>query len=224
MPCSFGADGNEEGNRTVSVQFGRWQFEGQSPQPDYLAKVSEILSPYGPDGKCSYAEAGATILYFPFHTTEESHKEAQPHRLRSGSVLTWDGRLDSRKELIRLLQQPLSQESSDLEIVAAAYERWGTVSFAKLIGDWALSVWDPTGPTLVLAKDAIGTRHLFYANDKDQVTWCTVLDPLVLLANRRFGVEEEYIAGWLGHFPATHLTPYVGIHSVPPSCFVSLAK
>jgi asparagine synthase (glutamine-hydrolysing) len=44
----------------------------------------------------------------------------------------------------------------------------------------------------------------------------------VLLAGKSFQLEEEYIAGWLAFFPATHLTPYVGIHSVPPSCFVQL--
>src|SRR5262249_28042956 len=33
-----------------------------------------------------------------------------------------------------------------------------------------------------------------------------------------------YIAGWLGQFPATDLTPYVGIHSVPPSCFIRLEQ
>src|SRR6202040_1086421 len=50
----------------------------------------------------------------------------------------------------------------------------------------------------------------------------TIPDPLVLLAAKSFALEEEYIAGWLSFFPATHLTPYVGIHSVPPSCFVRL--
>jgi asparagine synthase (glutamine-hydrolysing) len=49
-----------------------------------------------------------------------------------------------------------------------------------------------------------------------------VLDPLVLSADRTFELEEEYIAGWLGMFPTTHLTPYVGISSVPPACFVRL--
>jgi len=85
------------------------------------------------------------------------------------------------------------------------------------MGDWALSVWNPKDRSLILAKDPIGTRYLYYSLDKDQVSWSTILDPLVLLAEKTFALEEEYIAGWLSFFPATHLTPYVGIHSVPPA-------
>ena len=43
-------------------------------------------------------------------------------------------------------------------------------------------------------------------------------------ASTRSNSNEEYIAGWLSFFPAAHLTPYVGIHSVPPSSFVRLAS
>src|SRR5208283_2214711 len=76
--------------------------------------------------------------------------------------------------------------------------------------------------SLVLAKDFVGTRHLYYSFDEDQVTWSTVLDPLVLFSGKTFSLCEEYIAGWFSFFPAVHLTPYVGIHSVPPSSFVVL--
>ena len=37
-----------------------------------------------------------------------------------------------------------------------------------------------------------------------------------------FHLCEEYIAGWFSSFPAAHLTPYEGIHSVPPASFVVL--
>jgi asparagine synthase (glutamine-hydrolysing) len=75
-----------------------------------------------------------------------------------------------------------------------------------------------------LAKDPIGVRHLYYSFDDRQVTWSTILDPLILLAKRPFALDEEYMAGWLADFPAPHLTPYAGIHSVPPSCFVRLER
>lgn len=208
----------------MSVQFGRWHFEGQPAAPQYLEKVSGVLAPYGPDGKSSYAKGGVDILHFAFHTTRESRQEKQPFLLRSGAVLSWDGRLDNRAEMIALFGPPSAQEVTDLVIVAAAYERWGTGCFGKLIGDWALSVWNPHDRSLIFAKDPIGSRHLFYSAENDHITWCTVLDPLVLFAGRTFELEEEYIAGWLSQFPATHLTPYAGVHAVPPSCFVRLEK
>ena len=204
----------------MSVQFGRWNFDGKPVDRDYLEKAKASIAPYGPDDSGFYSKGNISILYHAFHTTKESRREAQPHVTPSGAIVTWDGRLDNRAELIRRLRDVLAISSTDVSIVVAAYEEWGTDCFAKLIGDWALSIWNPTHRSLILAKDPIGTRHLYYSFDKDQVTWSTILDPLVLLAGKTFALNEEYIAGWFSFFPATHLTPYVGISSVPPSSSV----
>src|SRR5579862_3775557 len=178
----------------MSVQFGRWNFEGQPPSPEYIEKISATLAPYGPDSNECYANGGVTMLYRAFHTTKESHREVQPHVTASGAVITWDGRLDNRAELIGELGNCLTIASTDLAIVAAAYEKWGAESFAKLIGDWTLSIWSPLNHSLRLAKDPIGPRHLYYAIDENQVTWSTILGPLVRFAGRTFAVCEEYIA------------------------------
>ena len=207
----------------MSVQFGRWNFEGQPPAPDYIEKVSATLAPYGPDSNESYSKGGINILYRAFHTTKESHREKQPHISPSGAVITWDGRLDNRADLISELRDSLTVNSTDVAIVAAAYEKWGANCFAKLIGDWALSIWNPRERSILLAKDPIGTKHLYYSFDEKQLAWSTILDPLVRFAGKTFEICEEYIAGWFAiMFPAAHLTPYVGIHAVPPSCFVLL--
>ena len=204
----------------MSIQFGRWNSDGKPIDQTYLAKVKPIIAPYGPDDEGAYAISNVSILYRAFHTTKESRRETQPHVSGSGVVITWDGRLDNRAELIRCLRDVLTISATDVSIVAAAYEEWGTNCFARLVGDWALSIWDANSRSLFLAKDPIGTRHLYYSIDSNQVTWSTILDPLVLFAGKSFALCEEYIAGWFSFFPATHLTPYVGIHSVPPSCSV----
>src|SRR5712692_4369924 len=199
----------------MSVQFGRWKFEDQQPASDYIEKVSAFLAPYGPDSNESYSKGGVKILYRAFHTTKESHCETQPHISPSGAVITWDGRLDNRADLIAQLGssviQPalsfkgsttrslLSPSSTDIEIVAAAYENWQSDCFAKLLGDWALSIWNPGNRSLILAKDPIGTHHLYYSFDNNQVSWSTILDPLVLFAGKTFEICEEYIAGWFAN-------------------------
>jgi asparagine synthase (glutamine-hydrolysing) len=204
----------------MSVQFGRWNWDGKPVDPTYLAKVKPILVPYGPDDEGAYATTNLSILYRAFHTTKESRRETQPHITPSGVVITWDGRLDNRAELISYLRDTLTISATDVSIVAAAYDEWGTNCFSKLVGDWALSLWNANSRSLILAKDPIGTRHLYYSIDNDLVTWSTILDPLVLFANKSFALCEEYIAGWFSFFPAAHLTPYVGIQSVPPSSSV----
>jgi len=206
----------------MSVQFGKWQFEGVSPAPEYLEKVRRIIEPYGPDGSRSYSASGVSVLYSALHATSESPSETQPHVTPSGKVLTWDGRLDNRAEFIALMSSRLRTDSPDVSVVAAAYERWGTRCFARLVGDWALAIWDPQDRSLLLAKDPIGTRPLFYFADDRGLTWSSLLDPLLLCAEKTFALDEEYIAGYFSLFPATHLTPYAGISSVPPACYVRL--
>lgn len=204
----------------MSVQYGRWNFDGRLLGLDNLEKISALLAAYGPDSNETYSASGVKILYRAFHTTKESHVETQPSISRSGAVITWDGRLDNRSELVSQLIDSVCVTSTDVDIVTAAYNKWDTNCLARLIGDWALSVWNPIDRSLILAKDPIGTRHLYYILEKDNVSWCTILDPLVLFAGKSFAISEEYIAGYFVHLAATHLTPYVGIHAVPPSSFV----
>jgi asparagine synthase (glutamine-hydrolysing) len=206
----------------MSAQFGKWTFDGSPASREYLAKVGETLSPYGPDERASYSRAGVDLLYYAFNTTNESRLEIQPHVTRSGAVITWDGRLDNRADLAGFLDGAISALSADVLMVAAAFERWGMNCLAKFVGDWSLAIWNPTDRTVILAKDSIGIRQLYYQRDPTSVTWSTILDPLVFFSEKRAEIEEEYIAGWLSQFPAAHLTPYTGIRSVPPSSFVLL--
>jgi len=208
----------------MSVQFGKWKFDGKPIKPDELEEVRRVLAPFAPDGEGYICDGSFAVLYRAFHTTEESRKEKQPCVLTSGTIITWDGRLDNREELISDLGNALPNDVADVEIVASAYDRWQAKAFAKLLGDWALSVWDAKNRSLILAKDFAGIRPLFYSIKNDSVTWCTVFDPLVLLADHSFRLNKEYVCGWLGLFPAVHLTPYIGIHSVPPASYVRITE
>jgi len=207
----------------MSALFGRWNFDGAPLSVNSIEQVRALLLPYGQDSEGHFSEEGVSLLYQAFHTTKESREEKQPHVLSYGAVLMWDGRLDNREALIDELRGGLSHRDTDISIVAAAFARWDADCFPKLLGDWAISVWDPRKRWLILAKDFLGTRHLYYSIHHDHIAWSTIIDPLVLFANREFAFNEEYFAGWYTSFPATHLTPYAGIHSVPPSCIVTLS-
>ena len=206
----------------MSVQFGQWNFDGAPPSPDLLREAQNTLSPYGPDGENSYIKGSVSILHRPLHTTKEANHETQPYQAASGMVVTWDGRLDNRGEIVAELGATLSRDSPDVAIAAAAYDRWGADVFAKLVGDWAVSVWNPSEQSLILARDFLGARPLHYAVEKGKITWSSILDPLVQLSESTFTLNLEYVAGWLSFFPATDLTPFVGIRSVPPASYVRL--
>jgi len=208
----------------MSIQFGRWISDGGPVDPAYLDRVRDTLAPFAPDGRQDYSTPAIFISYFPFRTTAASRCEIQPHVSPSGAVITWNGRLDNREELLRELNQPVFSNAADVSIVASAWDCFGTKTFGRLIGDWTLSIWDPHAQALLLAKDFLGSRHLYYSVDGRGVTWCSVLDPILLACGKSWKIQEEYLAGLLSFFPAAHLTPYVGIHAVPPSSFALLKQ
>jgi asparagine synthase (glutamine-hydrolysing) len=203
----------------MSVQFGLWNFDHSVIQPSRIANIKATLAPYASEGVAEYSGSEIHLLHLPFHVTGESELEMQPFRTRSGQMVLWDGRLDNRQELIISLATEL-QGRADAEIAAAALERWGIEGLAKLIGDWALSLWNPQERTVLLAKDFLGTRALYYSIEDRSFAWSTLLDPFLLPKNCAFRLHEEYLAGWLTHFPGTHVTPFVGIQSVPPCSYV----
>src|SRR5215831_11142589 len=83
----------------MSVQYGRWNFDAKPIDQEELDRTQTSLAPYGPDGRSSYRDTGILILYGALHTSARSRCEQQPHVTPSGSVLTWDGRLDNRDDL-----------------------------------------------------------------------------------------------------------------------------
>ena len=207
----------------MSVLFGIWNFDDAGIAAEYLLRIRATLSSYSSDGKSEYSGSDIHLIHLPFHLTRESQDESQPFVTPSGQVLLWDGRLDNRQELIRSLRKELRADLTDAAIAAAALESWGTDGLRKLVGDWALSLWNPKEQSVVLAKDFLGARQLYYTVDRNSFAWSTLIDPL-LLPNKPFQLQEEYLAGWLSQFPAAHLTPFAGIHAVPPSSVVFLRR
>lgn len=206
----------------MSVQAGFWNLDGSPVPRESLTRISQTLSDYGPDGEFFYFDRPIGMLYRPFHTTAESRLEHQPHLSDSGSVITWDGRLDNRDELDSQLHTTL-KDKTDVAIVKATFDQWGTGCFAKLVGDWAISIWSPRDKQLILARDYMGIRHLFYYPQAKTIMWCSHLAPLALCGDR-FSLCNDYIAGYLAFHPDAHLTPYREIHSVPPGKFVCIRK
>jgi asparagine synthase (glutamine-hydrolysing) len=55
------------------------------------------------------------------------------------------------------------QGATDSELIAHACEEWGPQGIARLRGPFACAVWDAEARRLVLARDHIGLRRLYYA-------------------------------------------------------------
>jgi asparagine synthase (glutamine-hydrolysing) len=144
------------------------------------------------------------------HFDELSRLERQPCVFGQGSLLTWDGRLDNRDDLLIVLHHDLGPDLSDAAIVAAAYARWGLDCLPRLIGDWGLSIWDASRRRLVIARDYMGNRPLYYVSLHEGLAWSSSLDALA----EGFGLytrpDESYIAAHLTFGVLPGMTPFAG--------------
>ncbi len=203
----------------MSIQAGQWNYDRKPIDDDFLSRVNTLVEPYAPHGERTHVDEGLAMLYRPYHSTHESYSECQPIVSPRGNVLTWDGRLDNRDDLVDQLGVGVTHKSTDAEIVTVAFDRWGTNCFRQFFGDWALTLWSAKTRELILARDYVGIRQLFYHYQPRSITWCTCLAPLCL-SGRTFHLCDEYVAGYLGLFPDARLTPYEELRSVPPASFI----
>jgi asparagine synthetase B (glutamine-hydrolysing) len=113
-----------------------------------------------------------------------------------------------RAELARLGHA--CRDESDTRLIAHAYAAWGPACAKRLRGAFACAIWDERCRRLVLARDHMGMRPLYFAVLPDEgVAFASEIRPL--LADPRVGhawsptAVDAYLA--LGYIPAP-LTPY----------------
>ncbi len=208
----------------MSVQAGVWNRDRAPVDREVLAAISRATSANGLDAEELYVNGEIGMLYRPFHTTAQSRTEQQPLRKDCGATITWDGRLDNGPDLISELAIAIHGSVSDIDIVASAFERWGIDFFERLRGDWAISIWDAASRKLILARDYIGSRRLYYYAAEHTIIWCTYLKPLASLPNVSLCINDDYVAGYLARFPSATSTPYRDISAVPPGSVVSFRQ
>ena len=209
----------------MSALGGIYNFDNEPVSRNFLLSMGCALAARGPDGGREVNLGAVGMVYRAFHTTRESRSESQPLiSPKGGQVLCWDGRLDNRDELISLLRDELQTNPTDAAIVLAAYQKWSTSFPSRLIGDFAFSLWDPASRTLLLARDHVGTRALFYRCDEHRIVWSTDLNILLDLFRTKLEINEEYIAEFITRRPDPAQTPYKNIHAVPPAHVVTVAS
>lgn len=145
---------------------------------------------------------------------ELSARGESTKQVEKNCVLHWDGRLDNRNDLLLLLGESLRDDTSNSAIAAAAYERWGTDGFVRLIGDWSMAIHDYANSTIVLASDYAGVRPLYYSVQRGEVFWSSRLQSVVD-ATGISELDEQYIGAFLLYGGCPNRTPYKGIYSVP---------
>ncbi len=133
-------------------------------------------------------------------TLPEDQHDRQPLTGGDGRyAFVADIRLDNRVELIAdlTLENTRAREMADSAIALAAWEQWGTASFDRLIGDWAIVIWDRQDREMILARDPVGMRPLHYHRGKGQVAISTMPAGLHALEDVPREVDQDFLAASL---------------------------
>lgn len=198
----------------MGTQAGAVYFDGR-PIEEERRRLVASLEPPGGEGVTATIDGGALLVTAPDCTWTDERICDQPVRSAGGLVMTWDGRLDNRDDLLLRFGRGLKNNVSDAAIALLVFEREGPDGLCALIGDWSLAVWDGARRTLYLARDYMGVRPLYYVRDEQTVLWSSSLGELAQRAGRVDTLDEGFVARYLTLQFSTDVTPYTGIRAVP---------
>jgi hypothetical protein len=202
----------------MSGQAGCFYFDRRHIDPDLIETLGQDLLEFGPDRGSHQTAPGLLMVHRACHFDSLSETETQPYVSDAGLIVTFDGRLDNRSDLLIWLQDELKGEITDVAIVAASYTRWHEEGFARMIGDWSLAIWDPKSEAIVLASDYCGVLpHYYHFDPTDGLRWSSSLKSLVDWTASAEDLDESWIAAFLTFRPRFHRTVYRRIRAVPPS-------
>jgi asparagine synthase (glutamine-hydrolysing) len=208
----------------MSAQAGVFYFDGRPISPEIVARLADAIDPFGPDGGGERLQSGLAMVSRRWHVTPEDSAAHQPFVSPRGHVMTWDGRLDNREDLLAQLWHDRDDNVSDIALAMKAYERWGADGFGRLIGDWSLVLWDAAAQAVVMASDYLGVRPLHYYLEADAVWWSTTLECLVRTHDLYEALEPRFLVGFMTSARPAGITPYAGVLSVPTGHSLTIAR
>jgi asparagine synthase (glutamine-hydrolysing) len=152
----------------------------------------------------------------------------QPMANEDGSVvLVYNGEIYNFRELRRELEGRgfRFRSSGDTEVVLRAYEAFGDDFVRRLDGMFALGVWDARKTRLLLARDRVGKKPLFYADRGDRIAFASEIKSLLLCPWIPRSMDAERLPEYLtfGYVPNPR-TFYKTIRQIPPASLVAFDR
>jgi asparagine synthase (glutamine-hydrolysing) len=143
----------------------------------------------------------------------------------SGVMVVCNGEIDNHRELLRWLESRgrRVELATDIAVIPALYLELGDEFVKRLVGVFAVAVWDPRQRRIVLARDRAGERPLFFTFEDGAVRFATEVaalasDPALSLTPDK-GSLQSYLR--YGCFVAPR-TPFAEIQKVAPAEVVTI--
>ncbi len=140
-----------------------------------------ILEHRGPDARGEFREGDAYLGHNRLAINDLSANANQPFVSSNGSVaLVVNGEIYNFRELRRDLEQRgcLFNSQSDSEVVLHGYLEFGRDVFSRLNGMFAIAIWDGKRREIVLARDRLGIKQLYYATPGKRIIFASELKAL----------------------------------------------
>lgn len=129
-----------------------------------LKKMVNVLAHRGPDDNGVYVDENISLGHTRLSIIDLSEKGRQPMSNEDGTIwITYNGETYNFKDLRKKLEDNHSFHSNtDTEVLIHAYEEYGIDFIKKLRGMFAFALYDSKKKKLILARDPIGKKPLYY--------------------------------------------------------------
>lgn len=144
------------------------RFHGEPIRDGEIERLTVAMKARSPDGITTWRDGSIALGHGQLHGTPESLAERQPLASADGRFrLIWDGRLDNRAALRHelALHRAEPRDDTDAELVLQAYFIHGQQTPERLLGDFAFAIWDARDHRLFCARDHVGARPFYYAQN-----------------------------------------------------------
>src|SRR5918994_5424944 len=148
---------------------GVFHLNGHPPDPALLRRMAEAMRHRGPDDEGLFQDRGVALAFKRLAIIDLSGGH-QPMTSECGRfTIIFNGEIYNFQELRRSLEVDHGARfltQSDTEVILAAYRQWGPEAVARLNGMFAFALWDAQEQSLLLARDRLGKKPLYYARTR----------------------------------------------------------
>ncbi len=199
---------------------------------DLLDGMGEALIHRGPDdhGRVGYKQDGVSVgLGMRRLSIIDVVGGHQPIENEDGScVVVCNGEIYNHRELRQALVSKghRFRTRSDSEVILHLYEEHGWECVSYLRGMFAFAVWDVRGQQLLLARDRVGIKPVFYHHDGDgQLSFASELRGLLPALEQVPELRRKALIQLLllQYVPAPE-TAFAGVHKLPPGTVLFASK
>lgn len=184
------------------------------------------LEVFGTDARSVFADHSIALGFTEKTLTEAPSPKPYPHD-GFQALIAADVIIDNRAALGRTLglNSDLLEKLSDAELISKSYQRWGIGCLSHLKGDYAFACLDRQTRSVVLARDHIGSRPLYWARRDDAILFGTSVEAIVGFDDFHWAIDEEIVAQFLtsSSYPISK-TFFSEIYTVPAGHFAKIDR